>query len=149
MIEVGRMCFKLEGRDAGKPCVIVDILDERNVLIDGGVRRRKCNVLHLTFSPEVITLKKGASHAEVTKAFTEKNLAVWETKKKEAKERPRKVRKKKALEETEKKPEKKASEKKEVKEVEKKKEVKEEVKEEKKEGEKPKKDSKPTTSKES
>ena len=47
MIEIGRIVIKTAGRDAGREAVIVDILDDNYVLIDGNVRRRKCNILHL------------------------------------------------------------------------------------------------------
>jgi len=98
MIEVGRICVKLAGRDAGRECVIVDILDNSFVLIDGNVRRRKCNILHLEPSDKKIELKKGASHEEVSKEFGKLKIDVWETKAKEKKEKPKKVRKKKVKE---------------------------------------------------
>ncbi len=45
-IEVGRICVKLTGREAGKKCVIVDVIDKSFVLITGpknvtGVKRQK------------------------------------------------------------------------------------------------------------
>lgn len=98
MIEVGRIAIKIAGRDSGRKCVIVDILDNNYVLIDGNVRRRKCNILHLEATPKKIELKKGASHEDVKKEFSKLKIAVWETKPKEKKERPRKVRKKKVKE---------------------------------------------------
>ena len=93
-MEIGQICVKLAGRDAGKKCVIVDILDSHFVLIDGSTRRRKCNMLHLEPLKETIELKKGASHAEVKKAFAKLNIPVWETKAKEKTHRPRRLRKK-------------------------------------------------------
>ncbi|WP_457611716.1 KOW motif-containing protein, partial [Methanocaldococcus sp.] len=36
-IEIGRVCIKTLGREAGNTCVIVDILDKNFVLIDGNV----------------------------------------------------------------------------------------------------------------
>lgn len=95
MIEIGRLCMKTAGRDAGFKCVIVDILDDNYVLIDGETRRRKCNVLHLEPLKEVIDIKKGASHENVKVEFKKLKLEVRETKPKEKKERPKKVRKKK------------------------------------------------------
>ena len=35
MIQIGRLCVKLTGREANKKCVIVDIIDPNFVLIDG------------------------------------------------------------------------------------------------------------------
>jgi len=99
MIEIGRICVKLAGRDGGRECVIVDILDDKFVLIDGNVRRRKCNVFHLESTSQKIDIKKGASHEEVKKEFVKLKIPVWETKPKEKKERPKKVRKKKVVDE--------------------------------------------------
>jgi large subunit ribosomal protein L14e len=112
MIEIGRICLKLAGRDAGRDCVIVDILDNNYVLIDGNVRRRKCNVFHLEPKTDVIKIKKGASHEEIKKEFSKLKLDVWDTKKKEKTERPRKIRgKKKADKVEEEKPKKKGAKK--------------------------------------
>ena len=46
-LEIGQVCIKTAGREAGLICVVVDKIDENFVLVDGQVRRRKCNVLHL------------------------------------------------------------------------------------------------------
>lgn len=97
MIEIGRMCIKLAGRDAGRDCVIVDILDNNYVLIDGNVRRRKCNILHLEPTERKIEIEKGASHEEVKKGFDKLKIPVWETKAKQKIEKPKKVRGKKEI----------------------------------------------------
>lgn len=73
-IEVGRICYKLRGREAGRKCVIVDIVDENNVLITGpksltGVRRRRVNISHIMPLDKVIQINKGASDEEVLKAI--------------------------------------------------------------------------------
>jgi len=117
MIEIGRLCVKLAGRDAGKTCVVVDIVDNNTVLIDGQTRRRKCNLLHLEPLKQTVKINKGASHDDVAKAFSALKLDVFSPKTKEKKsERPRRKRKVKVK--VEKKP------KKTVKKVEKKVEVK-------------------------
>jgi large subunit ribosomal protein L14e len=64
-IEVGRLCVKIAGRDAGKECIIVDVTDKNFVLIDGNTRRRKCNIDHLELLPQKADIKKSASHEEV------------------------------------------------------------------------------------
>lgn len=69
MIEVGRLCIKTAGRDAGKKCVVVDAIDEHTVLVDGETRRRKCNIMHLLPLRQTIEVKKGASHEEVAEAL--------------------------------------------------------------------------------
>ena len=95
MIEVGRLCVKTAGIDARHKCVIVDIVDDNYVLIDGDVRRKKCNIKHLEPLNKVIKIRKGASHDVVVEEFKKLKLPVWSAKPKEKKERPRKIRKKK------------------------------------------------------
>lgn len=91
MQDIGRICVKIAGRDAGKKCVIVDILDESYVLIDGATRRRKCNVTHLEPTQKVLEITKGATHEAVTKAFEGANLDVFKaTKPKTATVKPKK-----------------------------------------------------------
>jgi len=74
-IEVGRVCVKLLGREAGKKCVVVDVVDKNFVLVTGpksvtGVRRRRTNVDHLEPTTEQVELKKGAPDDDVEKALT-------------------------------------------------------------------------------
>lgn len=69
MIEIGRICLKIAGREAGKKVVVVDILDDNFVLIDGNVKRRRCNIAHLEPLPQKIEIKKGASTDEIKKIF--------------------------------------------------------------------------------
>lgn len=110
MIEVGRVCVKLAGRDAGKKCVIIDVLDDKTVLIEGETRRRKCNVFHLEPLKDVVKVDKNAAYEKVCSAL---GIDVVEKKPREKTERPKKIRKKKEVtEELEKKVEKKPKEKK-------------------------------------
>lgn len=74
-IEVGRICIKLSGREAGKKCVIVDVIDKNFALITGpksltGIRRRRTNVDHLEPTSESVEVKKGAADEEVEKALS-------------------------------------------------------------------------------
>lgn len=68
-VEIGRLCVKLAGRDAGRECLILDILDKNFVLVDGNTRRKKVNIDHLEFLPKKVDIKKGASHEEVVAAL--------------------------------------------------------------------------------
>ena len=73
-IEVGRICVKLNGREAGHKCVIVDVIDKNFVLITGpkkvtGVRRRRTNVKHLEPTEDTVEIRKGASDEDVSKAI--------------------------------------------------------------------------------
>ena len=94
MIEPGRLCIKLAGRDAGKRAVIVDVLERGWVLIDGLTRRKKVNLTHLELLPQSIKLKAGASHAEVVRAF-KTQLGIEIKKGKPRKPGPRPMRKRK------------------------------------------------------
>lgn len=77
--DIGRICIKTMGREAGKKCVIVDIIDDRFVLITGpkdvsGVKRRRANVKHLEPTPHRISIRRGATDEEVKKALEEAGL---------------------------------------------------------------------------
>ena len=74
VIEVGRVCVKLMGREAGRKCVIVDIVDDNFVVVTGpksltGVKRRKANVRHLEVLDRKVEIEKGASDEEVLNAI--------------------------------------------------------------------------------
>jgi large subunit ribosomal protein L14e len=78
-IEVGRICVKICGREAGKKCVIVDIIDKSFVLVTGpksvtGVKRRRANINHLEPLAEKIEIKREASDKEVIEALKKKGL---------------------------------------------------------------------------
>ena len=47
-IEVGRVCVKTAGREAGEKCVIIELIDEKFVEVVGtSVKNRRCNIGHL------------------------------------------------------------------------------------------------------
>ena len=69
MVDIGRVCVKIAGRDAGKKCVVVDVLGKEMVMIDGETRRRKCNIAHIEPLDKKVDIKKGASHEEVLAAL--------------------------------------------------------------------------------
>ncbi len=93
MFEIGRVCLKIAGRDAGKYCIIIDVLDKNLVVIDGQTRRRKCNLLHLEPTNDLVKLSKGASNSEVVKAL--KNLKLDAEEKSDKEKKPSTVRQKK------------------------------------------------------
>jgi large subunit ribosomal protein L14e len=73
-IEVGRICVKVLGREAGRKCVIVDLTDKSFVLITGpkkltGVKRRRVNANHIEPLQDKIDIKRGASDEEVADAL--------------------------------------------------------------------------------
>lgn len=79
LFEVGRVCVKKAGREAGRRCVVVDVIDRNFVLVTGpkdvtGVRRRRANVDHLEPTDVKLDIKKGASDEEVKKALKKAGL---------------------------------------------------------------------------
>ena len=104
MIEIGRLCIKLSGREAGRKCVVVDIQDKNFVVIDGDVKRRKCNIDHLIALPEKLDIKKGAKTEEIRTLLKkqglikEKKPAVANKKPRKAGEKPKKIRPRKKAE---------------------------------------------------
>jgi len=73
-IEVGRICVKTFGREAGKKCVIVDVIDKNFVLVTGPksvnkVKRRKANVNHIEPTQEKIEITRGAADEDVIEAL--------------------------------------------------------------------------------
>jgi len=78
-IEVGRLCVKTRGREAGRKCVIVEIIDDNFVVITGprdvsGVKRRRANINHIEVLPEKIDIQPGASDDEVRQALEQAGL---------------------------------------------------------------------------
>ena len=59
LIEVGRVCIKKFGRDAGSKAVITKMVDKGHVHIVTSIRPhdRKCNVNHLEFLNEKVDPK--------------------------------------------------------------------------------------------
>jgi len=79
VIDVGRICVKVRGREAGRKCVVIKIIDENFVEITGpkditGVRRRRANVKHLVPLPIKLDLEEGASDEEVARVLEERGL---------------------------------------------------------------------------
>ncbi len=69
-MDVGRICLKMKGREAGKRCVIVDVIDRNYVMVTGpfeltGVKRRRINMNHLKPLDEAIEISRNATDAEI------------------------------------------------------------------------------------
>ena len=69
-IEVGRVCVKVAGRESGRKCVIVEVMDKSFVMVTGpkkvtGVKRRRVNINHVAPTEDTIQVKRGASDEEV------------------------------------------------------------------------------------
>ena len=70
MIEVGRVCVKLSGREAGKICVVTKKIDKTFVEVTGprnltGVKRRRCNIMHLEPLPKILNIKKDSNRESI------------------------------------------------------------------------------------
>ena len=70
-MDVGRVCVKLTGREAGSRCVIVDVIDRNYVVVTGpkeltGVRRRRVNMNHLQPTEDSVDISRNASDEDIT-----------------------------------------------------------------------------------
>src|SRR3989344_2387806 len=91
---IGQLAIKIAGRESGRYCVVVDKIDSIHVLVDGNVRRKKCNISHLELLNKKLDIKKGASTSEVQKAMEKEGIKIIKPRpKKGIMPRPRKFRK--------------------------------------------------------
>jgi large subunit ribosomal protein L14e len=73
--DIGRVCVKTMGREAGNYCVIIDIIDKNYLLIDGlKVKRRRVNYNHIEPTTDMIEIKKGAKKKDVEDAIKKAKL---------------------------------------------------------------------------
>jgi large subunit ribosomal protein L14e len=68
--------MKTAGRENGKKCVIVDVMDKSFVLVTGpkavtGVKRKRANINHILVLQDKLDLNRGASDEEVTQTLTD------------------------------------------------------------------------------
>jgi len=78
-VEVGRVCVKIAGREAGRRCVVVDVIDRNFLLVTGpqkvsGVKRRRANISHVEPTPLKIKITKGAGDEDILKALENAGL---------------------------------------------------------------------------
>lgn len=79
VIELGRICIKTHGREAGKKCVVVERIDKNFVVVTGpkditGVRRRRVNVDHLEPTKKKVDIKSGVDDKAVSKTLESAKL---------------------------------------------------------------------------
>ena len=75
LIDVGRVCVKVRGRDAGGLCMVLNSDSNGRVLVDGlGVRRKMVSVLDVEPTPTVLKIKKEASTESVLKELEDASL---------------------------------------------------------------------------
>ncbi|MFQ6136451.1 MAG: 50S ribosomal protein L14e [Candidatus Hydrothermarchaeales archaeon] len=78
-VDIGRVCVKLAGREAGKKCVIVDRVNKNFVLISGPeVKRRRCNIKHLEPTEIRLEIEQGISETNLKKALKKAKVSLEE-----------------------------------------------------------------------
>lgn len=86
MMDIGRVCVKIAGRDAGLKCVIVKVIDDNYVFVDGETRARKVNINHLEPLDIKIEVPKAATREQILTALKDAGIKLKEPKKKIIKE---------------------------------------------------------------
>ncbi len=79
-IEVGRICVKIAGREAGRKCVVVDVIDKNFVLVTGpqkvtGVKRRRVNMSHIEPTEKKIEIKRGYSDKDIASTIDPETMS--------------------------------------------------------------------------
>jgi len=72
ILEVGRVCKKVRGRNAGELCVVIKKPEKKRVLVEGRtIKRKEVNIMHLEPLPVVLKIKKEPPREELLKALEE------------------------------------------------------------------------------
>ncbi|MBO3800288.1 MAG: 50S ribosomal protein L14e [Candidatus Brockarchaeota archaeon] len=84
VLRPGRICVITRGRDKGKKCVIVRLVDDSNVLVTGpkelnGVKRGKKNILHLMPLKETVRIRANSRDETVLAAIEKSGLKQFMT----------------------------------------------------------------------
>jgi large subunit ribosomal protein L14e len=79
MMDIGRICLKTAGREAGKYCCIVKKVDANFVMVTGpkevtSVKRRRCNITHLEPVEQTVKISSDASDSDVMKAYVHEDI---------------------------------------------------------------------------
>ncbi len=71
-LEVGSVCVKTTGREAGNRAVVIEEVDDNFVIVQGPrVRKRKCNVLHLVPVGKKISVTRSMSQKDIEAKLAE------------------------------------------------------------------------------
>ena len=69
-MEIGDICIKTRGRNAGKKVVVLSKPEKGMVIVEGAnIKKKRCNVLHLLQLKEKASIGANASHADIVKAL--------------------------------------------------------------------------------
>jgi len=84
VLEVGRICMKIAGREAGSYCAVIKpagaAKEEKSfVFITGpklltGIKRRKCNIDHLRATEFKLEISEDASDEQIVEAYEKSGL---------------------------------------------------------------------------
>ena len=75
LFDVGRVCRKTSGAEAGKLCVVLTKPDKHEVVVAGpNIKKGKVNLAHLEPLPNTIHVGKDATAAEVTELLKKEGL---------------------------------------------------------------------------
>merc|ERR1719326_1729555 len=83
-VEPGRLCRISYGSDVNKMCTIIDIIDEKRVIVDGpasltGVQRQPMPIKWLNLTDFKSELKRGSKEKALKSALKESDvLSAWE-----------------------------------------------------------------------
>jgi large subunit ribosomal protein L14e len=78
-LEIGRVCMKIAGREAGEYCVVLKSPEKSFVLVTGpkvltGIKRRKSNIAHLEPTQHRIEISEDATDDQVAAALQKSGL---------------------------------------------------------------------------
>lgn len=72
-MDIGRICYKMTGRNAAEKVVIVETHTPSQVSIVGAqTKKQPCNIFHLWPTEQVVKISKGADQKEVIAALKKK-----------------------------------------------------------------------------
>ena len=77
-IEIGRLCYIRLGDNAGKTCVIVDLVDQKRLLVDGphcGLARQVIRLKNLAITDLKVKIARGCKTNVVRAALTKEDIA--------------------------------------------------------------------------
>ncbi|XP_064393387.1 uncharacterized protein LOC135340900 [Halichondria panicea] len=75
-VEIGRVAYINDGRDSGKLCVILDVVDQRRALVDGpNMRRQAISFTTLSLTDFKIGISRSARQKQVKAKFEEADIA--------------------------------------------------------------------------
>ena len=77
-IEIGRLCYIRLGDDAGKTCVVVDLVDQKRLLVDGphcGLPRQVMRLKNLAITDLKVKIPRGCKTKIVRAALTKDDIS--------------------------------------------------------------------------